>query len=204
MGLERYRTLILAVTAITALILASPALQQFIVEPQTDRLTEMWLLGPDHTAAYPSNVTSGENYRLYLDVSNHLGSCAYYAVEIKFRNESQSAPGSFNHTNSDLPSIGKLTLLAANDQTTEMPLDITFNYKVNNATSTRLDIEDITINGVALHPDATTINYDKDKGAFYGNLFFELYLYNQTSSTFQYNERYNSLWLKMNTAEETT
>jgi hypothetical protein len=199
MGLEKYKTLLLAVTAITALILASPALQQFIVEPQTDQLTEMWLLGPDHTAAYPSNVTSGENCRLYLDVSNHLGSCAYYVVEVKFRSEDQSGPNSFNHTNSDLPSIGSLTLFAANDQTTELPLDITFNYQVNNGTSTRLDIQDITINGVALHPDSTKITYDKDKGAFYGNLFFELYLYNQTSNSFQYNERYNSLWLKMDT-----
>jgi len=195
--MEKYRTLILAIAAITALVFASPALQQLIVEPPTDPLTEMWLLGPDHTAAYPSNVTSGENYRLYLDVSNHLGSCAYYVVEVKFRNASQSAPDSFNRSYSDLSSIGSLTLFAANNQTTEMPLDITFHYKVNNA-STMLDIANLTVNGVALHPDGTTISYDKEKGGFYGNLFFELYLYSQTTNSFQYNERYNSLWLKMN------
>jgi len=195
MGLEKYRTLILVITAVSALILATPALQQLVVEPQTDRLTEMGLLGANHTATYPSNITSGQNFRLYLDITNHLGSAAYYEVQIKFRDQGQSGPNSFNHTNSDLPAIGTLTMVAADNQTAELPLDITFHYgDIGGA----IAVQDITINGATLQPDPATLTYNSDRGGYFGNLFFELYIYNGTSNSFQYHERYNSLWLKLN------
>ncbi len=196
MGLEHYKTLIIVITAIAALLIASPALQKIIVAPQTDRLTEMGLLGPNHDASYPSNVTAGQNIRLYLDVGNHLGACSYYVVEIKFRGEGESAPDSFTHTNSLLPSLGSLTVFAANNQTTEIPLDVSFQYTTNADTST-LNMQSVTVNGAALNVDSTKLAYDSAKGGFLGNLFFELWIYDQNTNELQYHERYVGLWLKM-------
>lgn len=198
-GLQRYKTLILVLTIALALFIASPSLQQLLVLPQTESLSELWLFGSFHNATYPSNVTVGENYRLYLGVSNHLGSCSYYVVEVKFRNQTQSAPDSFNHTNSRLPSMGSLTIIVANNKSLEVPLDVSFQYRFNEKNSSLLEMEYIALNGANLSANATTVAWDPQKGGFYGNLFFELWVYNQSTDALEYHERYVSLWLKLET-----
>ena len=55
MNLQEYKVLVFVVTAIVALIVASPALQRILVYPQTEFFTELWLLGPNHVAGeFPS------------------------------------------------------------------------------------------------------------------------------------------------------
>ena len=66
MGLQQYKDFLLVITVVAALFIASPAIQQILVIPQTDFLTEFSLLGPYHNATYPSQHHKGENYRLYL------------------------------------------------------------------------------------------------------------------------------------------
>ncbi len=199
MDLRKYKTLILVTTAVVALLVASPAIQAVLTLPQKENITELWLLGPNHDTKYPTNVTQDQTYRLYLDISNHLGASAYYEVQIKFRNQTQSAPNSFTHTNSQLPPIGSLTAFTADNQTVELPIDVSFHYSINDRDSSRLQVQDITINGQAIDSNSITIAYDSQKGGFYGDLFFELYIYNQATNTLQYHERYVSLWLKINT-----
>jgi len=198
MPLQNYKTTILIFFCCIALLVSSPAIQQCLVYPQTDALTEFWLLGPNHDAAYPTNVTADKTTRIYLDVSNHLGICGYYVVQLKFRNQTQSGPDSFNQTGSKLPSLGNFTLFVADNSVIELPLDISFQYKVNPHISTRLEIQGITVNGFLLPVDSMSIAWDMGRGGFYGNLFFELWLQNSTTNTLQYHQRYTSLWLKMN------
>jgi len=199
MGLEQYKALLLVVTAALALLVASPALEQFVVAPQADHLTELSLLGEYHNATYSYNVTAGENYRLYIDVVNRLGACAYYALETKFRNQTQSTPDSFNHTSSDLPSLGSISFILADKGASELSIDITFQYNLKPNTTDRLEMQNITLNGEVLNVNSTTIAWDPERKGFYGNLFFELWVYNDTTNAFQYHQRYVSLWLKMET-----
>ncbi len=198
MALYRYKTMLLVIFVVAALLIASPALQRLIVYPKTDALTEFWLLGPDHDGTYPSNVTAGQSSRLYLDVSNHLGSFAYYEVEIKFSSQSQFGPDSFNHTSSNLESLGSITVFAADNSTVEVPLDVSFDYNVNPQSTAQLIMQSVTVNGNVL-PINSTITWNNDKAGFFGNIFFELWKYNDTTGTFQYHERYLGLWLRMNT-----
>lgn len=198
MGLSQYKTLILVVTAALALLIASPSIQQVLVYPQTDHFTEFWMFGPKHDAAYPANVTADQTYRIYLDITNHLGSTTYYNVEMKLRNQAQPGPDSFNHTSSSLPALSSIAMVAANNQTAETPLDISFQYHVRNGTTSTLIMDNVTVNGFPLDASATTIDWDKTRGGFYGNLVFELYIYNGTTNAFQYHQRYLSLWLRMN------
>jgi uncharacterized membrane protein len=198
MGLSHYKTLILVVTAALALLIASPSIQQVLVYPQTDNFTEFWMFGPNHDASYPGNATVNQNYRIYLDVKNHLGSTTNYNIEIKFRNQTQSGPSSFNHTNSNLPALSSIAMVAADNRTAETSLDISFQYHTVNSTTRTLVMDNVTVNGFALDASKTTIAYDETKDGFYGNLIFELYIYNGTTNAFQYHQRYLSLWLKMN------
>jgi hypothetical protein len=199
MEFQRYKTLLLVIVAISALFAASPLLQPFMVVPQTVFLTELSLLGQYHNATYPSNVTVGENYRLYVDVTNHLGSDSNYAIEVKFCNQTQSAPDSFNHTGSDLPSLGNFTFSIADNQTFELPIDISFQYAINDKVTSQLDIQNIILNNAIKTEYQSTATWDPNRGGFYGNLFFELWIFNGTTQTYQYNQRYVGLWLKFTT-----
>ena len=198
MDLQQYKVLLLVVTAVSAFLIASPALQRLVVFPQTDYLTELSLLGPYHNATYPFNVADNENYRLYINVENRLGSCSYYLIQMKFRNQTQSAPDSFNKTSSYQPYLGNISFFVADKETLELPIDVSFQYKLDENISDQLDMQTITLNGAALNANTTTIAWDSQRKGFYGNLFFELWIFNGTVNAFQYHQRYVSLWLKLN------
>ena len=81
---------------------------------------------------YPYNITKNQNYLVFLDIANQLGSCAYYQVQVKFRNETQSAPDSFNRTSSSLPSLYNLNLFVADKESLELPVNFAFDYSFQN------------------------------------------------------------------------
>jgi uncharacterized membrane protein len=194
-NLKQYKSLWIVVTAVLALLVASPALARVLVYPQTSFFTEVWLLGPGHMAEdYPYNITANENYRVFLDIANHLGSCAYYVVKVKFRNDTQSAPNSLNFTPSDLPSLYNMTAFVANGETWELPITFEFSYKV---TTIQVNFKSMTFNGININLTGESSDWNPQNRAFYGNLLFELWIYNSTTSTFQYHERFVSLLLNM-------
>jgi hypothetical protein len=223
-NLTQYKALFILVTVVLALLTASPVLQRVLVYPQTEFFTELSLLGPGHMAEnYPYNITNDKNYSVFLGIANQLGSCAYYQVEVKFRNETQSAPNSFDRTPSSLPSLYKFNLFVADHESLEVPLNFSFDYSFHNVV--RTIYTNVTVQGgpgqnstVVQRSDAVTISqanfnylklndsilnlhgYSSDWNSqthkFYGNLVFELWLYNNTLGSFQYNER--SVDLKFN------
>jgi len=200
MALQQYKTLLLVVTVVLALFVASPAIQQLVAVPQTTYFTELSIFGAYHNATYPYNITVGQSYPLYINVDHHLGSCAYYLIEVKFRNQTQSAPDSFNYTSSDMPSLGNISFCVANNQALELPIDISFQYKLDLNNTDQLDMQNIIVNGFSLSVSpTTTIAWDSQRIGYYGNLFFELWIFNDTANAFQYNQRYVSLWLNMTT-----
>lgn len=199
MALQQYKTLLLVVMVVLALFVASPAIQQLVVVPQTTYLTELSIFGSDHNATYPYNITVGQNYPLYINVENHLGSCAYYQLEVKFRNQTQSAPDTFNRTSSDLSSLGNISLMVANNEALQLPIDISFQYQLDGSNINQVDMQAVSVNGFSLSVSPTTIAWDPQKTAYLGNLFFELWVFNDAANAFQYNQRYVSLWLNMTT-----
>lgn len=199
MAAQQYKSLILVVTAVLALFAASPAIQQVTVTPNTDPLTEFSILGVYHNATYPFNVSLGQSYPLYLDVSNHLGSYGYYEIEIKFRNQTESGPGSFNQTSSSLAPIGEFSLCVANNQQVELPVNVSFTYQPTPNNAAQLEMQQITVNGFPLSLGQTTIAWDPQRLGYYGNLFFELWRFNDTTNAFQYDQRYVGLWFNMTT-----
>jgi uncharacterized membrane protein len=197
MDLREYKAFFLIVTAVFALLAASPAIQRFLVLPQTEFFTEMWLLGPEHAAEnYPFNITRNTNYDVFLDVANHLGHVAYYLIQVKFRNQTQSAADSFNRTASSLPSLCNITCFVGDKESWELPVVFSFDYEYND------NLSQVTFSRLILNNNVLSINeysavWDPQKNGFFGNLFFELWLYNDTSNAFQYHERSVSLWCNM-------
>ena len=202
MDLKEYKVLLFIGTAILALLVASPALQRLLVYPQTEFFTEMWLLGPEHKAEnYPSNITRDSKYNIYLGLGNQLGKCAYYSIQVKFRNQTQPAADSFNRTYSSLQPLYSITSVVADKGTWEAPLSFSFDYSYNedplNATLSKVDVNSIIFNGVNLDLEGFSVTWDSERSGFFGNLFFELWIYNDDAGGFQYHERYSSLWFNM-------
>ena len=203
MNLSEYRVVFVTVVAIVALLVASPALSRVLVYPRTEFFSEMWLLGPSHTAAgYPFNIARNHTYSVYLGLANHLGYSAYYVVEVKFRNSTQSKPNSFgspsNQTPSSLPSLYNITAFVADQYTWELPLTFSFNYTFGSAFLT-VQMRTLTLNSVDLNVSSYSIAWNSTRREFSGNLFFELWIYNRTTSLFEYHHRWLSLRLNMTT-----
>jgi uncharacterized membrane protein len=194
---QDYKVIILVVTAVSALIVASPALQRLLVYPQTEFFTELWLLGPGHMAeGIPYNITRGDSYNVFVGVSNHLGNCTYYSLQVKFRNLNQSGPDSFNRTSSSLAPLYSVNVFVADKETWELPVTFSFDYSYDSNSST-VNFNSLTFNGAALDLKGYSTTWDSNKSVFFGNLVFELWIYNEATGGFQYHERYVDLKLNL-------
>jgi uncharacterized membrane protein len=201
-NLQEYKTLIFVVTAVVALLVASPALQRLLVYPQTDFFTEMWLLGPEHMAEnFPSNITSNTDYKIFLGITNHIGSAAYYSIQVKFRNQTQSAADTFNRTASSLPPLYSMAVFVADKETWELPVtfSLAYTYSENsgNVTLSKVNVNSLMFNGAKLDLEGFSAMWDPEGSGFFGYLFFELWIYNDTTGGFQYHQRYTSLRFNM-------
>jgi len=201
MSLGEYRVLFLVVTGILALVVASPALSRLLVYPRTEFFTELWILDVSHRAEnYPFNITCNQNYSVFLGIGNRLGYCAYYVVQVKFRNQSQPAPTSFGpietRVASSLPSLFNITAFVADEAVWELPLQFSFDYVWDEGRS-KVDFLGLRLNDVWLNMTDYTVSWDPDKREFRGFLFFELWLYNASSNVFQYHGRFVGLRLNM-------
>jgi hypothetical protein len=195
--LDELRLVFSVVTAVLALLVASPALSRLLVWPRTEFFSEMWLLGPNQMAEdYPFNISSGQSYSVYLGLGNQLGYCAYYLVEVKFLNESESAPDSFKFTPSSLPSLFNVSAFVADQATWQMPLTFSLDYALNK-TLLRVDFRGMVLNGVALGLNGLSASWNASKSMFPSNLVFELWLFNSKLNSFEYHERFVNLMLNM-------
>jgi len=196
-NLTQYKVLFIVVTAVVSLLVASPALQRVSVYPQTQFFTELSLLGSGHMADnYPFDITLNANYTAFIGLTNQLGSAAYYQIEVKFANETQSAPSNVNSTTSGQPSLYNLAAFVANKESLEIPVNFGFDYSFQNDAQT-VNFDSLMLNGQTLNLQGYSSNLNSQTNVFYGNLIFELWIYNSTIGGFQYNNRFVNLELNM-------
>ena len=198
---EDYSVTFLIITFIVALIVASPALSRILVYPRTEFFTELWILDENHKAEnYPFNITKNNEYTIYLGIGNHLGYCAYYVVQVKFRNESQPAPTSFGpieeRVPSNLTSLFNITAFVADEEVWEISLTFSIDYTYD-ANLSRIEFGRLELNDVLLDLSGYVAEWNATRRGCYGFLFFELWLYNDINSQFEYHGRFVGLWLNM-------
>ncbi len=189
------------VVGVLALLLASPVLSRILVYPRTEFFTELWIFDANHrTEDYPFNISRNQNYSIFLGIGNRLGYCAYYVVQVKFRNQTQPAPTSFgpieNRVPSSLPSLFNITAFVADETVWETQLTFSFDFQYNETVS-QIEFGSLRLNEIPLNMNGYTIAWDSEREGFYGHLFFELWIYNDTASSFQYHGRFVNLRLNM-------
>jgi len=197
--LDEFRILFLVTGLVLTLIVASPALSLISLPRSGERFSELWLLDANgESEDYPFNVTAGGEYSVFLGIGNRLGYCAYYVVQVKFRNQSQPAPSSFGpieeRVPSNLSSLFGVRVFVADEGVWEAPLTFSFDYGFNESLM-RVEFSSLNVNGVAVDLVGQVIVWDAVNKEFRGFLFFEVWLYDAEVEDFVYHGRFVSLRL---------
>jgi uncharacterized membrane protein len=180
---------------ILGLIILSPTFFAVVPLPEDQKFTELWLLGPNHTIQSGAvNVSLYKPYTSYIGVRNQMNNLEYYTVYVKFRSESEAFQEQATGLPSLLTPVYEYPLFLRNNQTWETKFVFSFE-KVsfdNNISKVTM----ISINGNDVDVDTTLIR-DESDGGFYCQMLFELWIYNATTSSFQYNDRSVRFWLNL-------
>jgi len=201
-NVKEYGILFWTGVGVLALLVASPVLSRALVFPRTEFFTEFWVLDSGHRAEnYPFNISASSAYQLYLGIANYLGYSGYYLVQVKLRNQTQSASNSFNRTPSEQRSLLNITAFVADQGSLEKPLTFAFDYSYNNSLST-IEFNSLRLNDFTVDIKSHSTAWDTTRGGFFSNLLFELWLYNTATRSFQYHERFLSLWQNMTVSDE--
>jgi uncharacterized membrane protein len=198
MKLEGYKLVFVAVGLIGVLLIATPSLVDVIRLPGLPggaQFSELYLLGPDNMAGnYPFNIAVGQNYSVYVDVGNQLGSSAYYVLYVKFGNKTDLLPSATLGTPSSLQPLYEYRFSIQDSMNWESLL----NFSVSNASisGNNSQINTLQINGVAFNVDKPAM-WDSNSTTFKYQLLFELWIYNSSSSAISYNDRFVDLQLNL-------
>ena len=196
MKFNDYRTVFQVSSLALVLLAASPALSLIVSFPSSrESFSELWLLGPNRVAEnFPFNIQAGQENSLFLGVSNHLGNSAYYLVSVKFRNQTQPVLNINSSEPSSLPSIQEFQLILADGDVWEAPL----NFEILDASveGDSMVVKSVSINDRIVQVDCSS-SWDSEDSGFSYQLFFELWVYNSESSTFEFHDRFVGIWLNM-------
>ncbi|MBT0159204.1 DUF1616 domain-containing protein [Candidatus Bathyarchaeota archaeon A05DMB-2] len=194
MTFTSYKALFIAVALVGSLLLSTPTLVLFM--PWSgEAFSEIWVLGSSHTTSdYPFNVTAGEQYTIYLGVANHMAGTSYYTLKVKFRNQTDSYPDTDLGKASSLPTLNEYRIVIPDGGVWEKQLTLSFS---NISTlGNRCVIQNLKINDLTFNVNKQA-QWDSKNAGYYYQLLFELWIFNPSTQSFQYHNRYSAIWLNM-------
>lgn len=196
MNLKDYRTMFAAISLALILIVAAPALGLFVsYKPNTERFSELWILGPGHMAEdYPFNVRADESHNIFVGVGNHMGSSSYYVIYLKFRNQTQPLPNANGSIPSSLSPLLEYQFFVAEGGIWEVLVDFSVSHIFRSGDS--LIVGSLSINGTVF-PVSSSANWDSESKGFYYQLFFELWRYDVTAESLRFHDRFVGIWLNV-------
>jgi hypothetical protein len=177
------------------LLFATPTISFLVKPPAGQQFSQLYVLGPNHLLKdIPFNIKAGVTYSVYLGVGNQMGSSSYYTLFVKFRNENELLPNATLGVPSPLSALYEYNSFIKNGETWETSLTFQFNgLAFHGATSY---VSSITINGIDFSVNKESA-WNSGKAGYYYSIFVELWIFNSTSSTSQYHNRYVNLELNM-------
>ena len=113
--------MVLAVVAMLSVLAAV-----YPILPSTgESFSELGVLGPGQKiSGYPTSVSAGQQFTLYVYVGNHQGEAEYYQVLVK---EGNSATVITNSTSADLPSVLTSPLVLDENSSAIFPVNLSMN-----------------------------------------------------------------------------
>jgi hypothetical protein len=194
-SLDDCKLVFIALGLVGVLVCSVPAASVFVRLPGGERFSELYMLGPGRMAEdYPFNVQAGRDYLVYLGVVNHLGGAEYYSVVVKLRNASEPLPNGTSVTPSPVPVLYRYSVFLVEGQSWEGALSFGFDGVVFGENVSL--VSKVLVNDAAVPVDKVAA-WDAVNSGYYYQLVVELWLYNATSRSFGYHNRFLSRWLNM-------
>jgi hypothetical protein len=131
---------------------------------------------------------------VYVGVGNHMGSSTYYAMHVKFRNQTEPLPNATTGVPSSLATLYEYRVFVADNGSVEVPLTFSF-FNVSFAGG-KCFVGGVVINGVSFGVDEA-VSWDAEKSGYYYQVFVELWIYNSELDGFSFHNRFVSRWLNM-------
>ena len=195
MNLRDYKLVLISVGIIGVLLIATPAMFNFISAPNPEPLSELYILGPEHMASnYPFNIVVGQNYSVFVDVSNHLGSSAYYILYLKLLNQTDTLPNAKLGTLSPIKPFYEYRFIVQNNQIHESRLN--FSFSVASIDGSQSIINKIIINENIISVEKPSV-FNTTMTIYPYQLLMELCIYNNKSNSFEYHTRSVHLLLNL-------
>lgn len=196
MNFEGYRLVFVAVGLIGVLLIASPALANLIQAPAGEQFSELYILGPEKSAAnYPFNIAVAQSYSIYVGVRNHLGSSGYYVLYVKLGNATDLLPT--REKPSSLSPLYEYRVFTQDSLYWESPL--VFSVSSASISGNNSQIKSLKINNIAFNVDKHA-TWNSNSTTFKYQLFIELWLYNSSSNSISFNGRFVNLQLNLTRA----
>ena len=181
------------------MIVASSAVSGLFSVPSGEQFSELYLLGSEHTAEqYPYNIVPNQDYTLYLNIGNHVGSLAYYRVYVKFLNASDDLPDSSLGKASPSQPVKEYRFLIMDEKTLETP--ITFAIANTHISNEQLIVGNVQLNGEDVQLNKVAA-WNSTRSEYLYKLLFELWIYNNESTMFEFTNRFVYLPLNCTFAE---
>jgi hypothetical protein len=195
MKLGDYKLIFVAIGLVGVLLIASPAIAGVIPPPGSEQFSELYLLGLNRMAEnYPYNIAIGSDYSVYVNVGNHLGSTAYYALYVKFGNQTDQLPNATRGTPSPLQPLYEYQFSIPDSANWTRLL--TFSVPKATIQAANSKINTLQINHEPFNVEKSAA-WDSNSTTFTYRLFFELWLYNKQTGSIEFNNRYVSLRLNL-------
>lgn len=195
MNFENAKLLYVLSVVLLGFIILLPSIFAVIPFPEGERFSELWLLGPNRLIESSTfNVSIKQPHTFYLGVGNKLGDLEYYQVYVKLRNQFEALSDTIVGLPSPLEPVFEYNLFMRNNDTWEQAFEFSFEegyFEENIWHISKLSIDDYDLMVDKI------IAWDEENNGFYCQLLFELWIYNTTTSDFQYHNRYVSVWLNM-------
>jgi hypothetical protein len=177
------------------LAFSAPSLALLLRGSKGEAFSELYILGPGRMAeGYPFNVKIGQDYSVFVGVVDHLGSAAYYEVQVKLRNASEPLPNATTGVWSPLPVLHRFRVFAVDGGTWEGMLSFRLPDVVPGENVSH--VGRIVINNITYDVNKTIV-WDAVNNGYYCQIFLELWVYDVVSSGFRYHNRFVGLWLNL-------
>lgn len=199
MKLQHYKIILICIGLVIVLAISSLTFIAIVPESQGEKYSELYLLGHQHMAKdYPKNIGPNQNYTIYYDVVNHVGAPTYYLLYIKFLNSSDNLPDTTLTKASSSKPVYEYRFVVLDNQTFENPL--TFSISNTAVSNGQFFVGNLQLNGEDIKIDKTAL-WNSTKSEFQYKLLFELWLYNNISNMFEFNNRF--VYLQLNCTNKT-
>ena len=195
MNVEYLKLIYVAVCAVLIFIVLWPTLALFVDVPQSEKFSELYVLGQDRTfESIPSDISVGTEYKVIVGTGNHMSDVEYYSVRFKLRNQTEVSNDVQSGGPSSVDAVEDYRFFLANEDVREA--DFVFAFENVSISGDVSRISALSINSQLVNVNTIASRGNEDNGFLY-QMLFELWIFNSTTLNFQFYNRSSWFWVNL-------